>query len=181
VNIDNKPDGRLVILAGLPGAGKTTLATWLAEHHGFVIASRDTIRAAMFPSCKFTPEEKADAFEAMKLAITTMLDQGMDVVTDGMVFSSGAQLTEVQRIASHGGHPTTILHCKVPVSLAQQRVEHDRLSGAVVPADRDASLVEQVAKRFEPLPASAIEIDTSDTHQNIHNAVIAALMLGVRE
>ena len=170
-------DGRLVILAGLPGAGKTTLADWLAVQHGFVVASRDTIRTAMFPQCRYSFQEKDAAFEAMRSAIVIMLGQGLEVVTDGITFSAAAQLRQIAQIGADAGVPTLVVHCAVPVDVAQYRVEHDRLVDPTVPADRDAALVEQVARRFDPLPDSTITIDTSASVDQVHRVAIKVLGL----
>ena len=35
---------RLIIITGLPGTGKTTLASRLAKHHGLALISKDTIK-----------------------------------------------------------------------------------------------------------------------------------------
>ncbi len=166
--------GRLVILTGLPGAGKTTLATWLANTHGFSVASRDVIRAAMFPRCRFTLAEKAAAYEAMKAAISTMLALGLDVVTDGITFSSGEQLREVYELAE-SAQAVLILHLDVLTSIAQDRVEDDRRNDPTVPADRDAALVADVAARFDPLPMEAILIDANASPEAVQDAAARAL------
>lgn len=171
--------GRLVLLVGLPGAGKTTLATWLAEEHGFAIASRDVIRAAMFPHCSFTVEEKTVAYEGMKAAIETMLRLGRDVVSDGITFSSCTNLEEVRKLGDIGGVPVTILHLEVPMVIAQERVEEDRKNDPTVPADRDAALVADVVARFDPLPADAIRLDSSLPKVEVRNNACVALGLEV--
>jgi predicted kinase len=169
--------GRLVVLVGLPGAGKTTIAAWLGHEFGFSVASRDVIRAAMFPHCTFTLEEKAAAYAGMKLAITTMLGLGLDVVTDGIAFSSGIQLQEVVEIGRQASRPVTVLSFAVPLQLAQNRVEADRKIDPSVPADRDAAMVTETAARFDPLPADAIVIDGADSVPGVRRSVAAALGL----
>lgn len=168
---------RLVILAGLPGSGKTTLSSWLAKEHGFTVSSRDVIRAAMFPRCSYTAAEKANAFEAMKLAIKTMLDLGLAVVTDGICFSSTVGVEEVRAVGAAAGVPIDIIDCRCTVPIAQARVEHDRLKDPTVPADRDSALVQIVADRFEALPDSAMPLDMTASVADIRTA--AALMLGL--
>jgi predicted kinase len=168
---------RLVILAGLPGAGKTTMATWLRDEFGFCVASRDVIRAAMFPKCRFTAAEKDSAYEAMKASIKVMLGQGYDVVTDGMCFSSADQVEEVRQLALSVGASIDIIECACPISVAQKRVESDRRTDPTVPGDRDAGLVQVVADRFETLPLGTIRIDTSAERDAIREQVVEALRL----
>ena len=157
----NERQPGLVVLVGLPGAGKTTLANWLAEHHGFVVSSRDTIRAAMFPDCRYTLEEKAAAYSGMKQSIAIMLRQGVQVVTDGICFSSQRERDEVIALGAAAGVRVVILACECPVAVAQQRVEHDRAVDSNALKDRDAALVVEVSNRFDPIPPSAVLIDTS--------------------
>ncbi len=165
----------LVVLAGLPGAGKTTVASWLRDEQGYTIASRDTIRAAMFPRCRFTLAEKAAAFEAMKRSIGLMLELDMPVVTDGICFSSRAELAEVVALGDAAGAPVHVLECRVPVSVAQERVEFDRRNDPTVPADRDTALVAAVQERFDPLPNWATVIDGTAGVERVREAVTRAL------
>lgn len=39
--------GRLIIVAGFPGAGKTTVSTRLAQHYGFTLLHQDLVRRAI--------------------------------------------------------------------------------------------------------------------------------------
>ena len=48
----------VIPLVGLPGAGKTTLADALARAFGLRTVSRDVIRDALFPECRYTPTEQ---------------------------------------------------------------------------------------------------------------------------
>lgn len=150
---------RLIILTGLPGSGKTTLAHELSDRHGFVVASRDTIRAAMFPQCRYTLDEKGAAFGALKQAIAIMLRLGISVVTDGICFSSQRERQEVEHIAVSAGVPSVMVDCQCPIDVAQARVEYDRRTDPTAFADRDAALVTETSERFDPLPSTAIPLD----------------------
>ena len=55
----------VIPLVGLPGAGKTTLADALARAFGLRMVSRDLIRDALFPACRYTPTEQRAAFRAV--------------------------------------------------------------------------------------------------------------------
>ncbi len=147
---------RLISLIGLPGSGKTTLAAWLELNADVAVVSRDTIRAAMFPRCRYTAEEKYAAYGAMKMALEITLKQGRVVCTDGITFASQEDRDDMQLIAAAAGVPLTLVWCDVPVAVAQDRVAEDTVT---VFADRTPALVESVAARFAPLTADAIRLD----------------------
>lgn len=146
----------LLLLAGLPGSGKTTLARWLAECSEFVVVSRDTIRSAMFPRCRYTLAEKQAAFAGMKRAVEITLEGGTSVCTDGITFASESDRAEMLAIASRAGARSVLVWCDVPLAIAQKRVTTD--TDTVFP-DRDAATVAEVAERFAPVGPEALRLD----------------------
>jgi predicted kinase len=60
----DKPRGRLIIICGLPGAGKTTVATELAERHNGVRYSPDDWMDAM--SINLWDSARRDAIETLQ-------------------------------------------------------------------------------------------------------------------
>ncbi|MFO0027493.1 MAG: AAA family ATPase, partial [Pseudomonadota bacterium] len=77
----------LVGIAGLPGAGKSTVAAHLAGALGLRRACRDEIRRAMFPDCRWSPMERRAAFRAALLAARVNLTLGCATVLDGITLS----------------------------------------------------------------------------------------------
>lgn len=152
----------VVALMGIPGAGKTTLAKWLAGHcQGLNVVSRDTIRKAMFPNCHFTSAEKEAAFEGLCLALPVLVRNGEAVVIDGTCFSEAGALERVKAIAATEGARFLGIYCDCPVDVAVERVERDRLTGVHPAEDRDGSLVRKVASSFRAIPQEAVKIDCS--------------------
>lgn len=151
---------QILVLAGLPGSGKTTLSVWLSARCGVTIVSRDAISLAMFQECQYTRAEKSAAFRAMKDAISVSLSLGKSFCTDGLAFSRRIELDEVVAIGEIVVARIWIFHCRCPVILAQARVEWDRrMAVPGNPADRTAELVARVAATFQELPQSAIDLD----------------------
>lgn len=150
----------MVLAAGVPGAGKTTLLTWVARRVGAVLVSRDEIRRVLFPHCEYTSEEKRSAYESMKLGLAVNLDLGRSAFPDGICFTSRTEVDEVLELGRQHGAVVALIRCSCSLALAKTRVERDRANLDWVPADRDAALVDEVARRFEALPAEALTVDT---------------------
>ncbi len=162
----------VVMLIGLPGSGKTRLAQWLTGHSEVVVVSRDTIRAAMFPDCRYTMEEKLAAFEAMRAAISVTLRHGRSVCTDGITFASAADRANITAIAAAAGATVKIVWCDVPIAVAQRRIRDDRVTEF---PDRTAELVTEVAGRFAPVPLGALRLDMTKPIDEIGTRLLGVL------
>lgn len=149
----------LIVLIGLPGSGKTTLARWLGSHAEVAVVSRDVIRGAMFPRCSYTVEEKRAAYEAMKAAVALTLRQGKTACTDGITFASQEDRDDMTQIAASAGTPVLWVWCDVPIDVARQRVAHDTVT---VFADRSPALVSEVASRFAAVDGDALRLDMTE-------------------
>ena len=156
-------DARPVVipLVGLPGAGKTTLAGALAAAFGLRLVSRDVIRDALFPACRYTPTEQRAAFRAVVLAVEVNCALGVGSVIDGMTFSRAADLARVDELARRYDALSVPIWLDVPPHVARERIARDLTRGAHPAADRNPELVAQVARRFEPPPPTVAAIDAS--------------------
>lgn len=148
--------GVLVLLMGLPGAGKSTLARALCRRRGWVRVDRDAIRAAMFPQGRATPAEKAAANAALWRAASALLRRRRSVVIDGMSFANAAQRRHGQRLARRHGARCIALFLDCPVALACERIAADPAHPA---PDRKPALAEAVARRFARVERGALRLD----------------------
>jgi predicted kinase len=163
---------RVVVLIGLPGAGKSAVAEALEGELGFHRICRDRIRAALFPRCSFSPAEKRAANHATLKALEVNCAMGRHSVLDGRTFARLSERMEVeQRIAGFGAQAVAVwLRC--PPALARERVA----AGPPHPAlDRTVELVDVVAARFEPPAAGCIEIDASQPREDMLEDAVRAI------
>jgi predicted kinase len=145
----------VVVLAGLPGAGKSTLAQAIsARLPDARIIDKDRVRDALFAPCDYSAVERDVTFSAMLDAARYHLGRGRMVVFDGLTFSRRSEVAAVEAVAAESGAFAAVMVCDVPVAVAVERCESDAATGAHPAANRDGDLVRRVAAEMEE-PAGA--------------------------
>jgi predicted kinase len=160
---------RLVLVSGLPGSGKTTLAGPLAEALGFAMLSKDVIKEQLHDALGDVDPDPSESSRrlgatAMELLWRLAEDQ-VDVVLEAN-FRPDAHQKE--KVAGLGGRPVEV-HCTCPPELALERFAN-RPDRHPVHAARTFS--EDQVPEYGPVALGpVIEVDT--THQvDVH--VLAA-------
>jgi len=161
------PDGgaawppAVVAVAGVPGAGKTTLAEALAARTGWRTVSRDIVRYAMFQPCTFTDIEKHASFDAVLLAVDGNIRLGHGCIVEGMPFSRVGELERVAEIAHRAGVPSHAFLVDTPLAEAARRVGTDAGPevGRDMSLDRVPSLVYDVAQRMRSFDETVVRLD----------------------
>src|SRR5712692_7318542 len=98
--------GGVIVLAGLPGAGKSTLARALASRLPDArVLDKDVIRDALFGPCDYTATESQVSVSAMLDAARYHLGSGRTVIFDGMTFSRRQYLGAVAGLAAEMEEP----------------------------------------------------------------------------
>ncbi|MGL6290614.1 MAG: AAA family ATPase [Silanimonas sp.] len=163
----------LIALAGLPGAGKSTLARGLQAALHAEVVSRDAVRMSEFPNWDDRAAKRA-AFEIVRLEASVLLKAGATVVVDGATLSTHAERRVLCELAESFGRRFVLLWLDVPVELAAARIAGDRHEA---PRDRRPALASEVAQRFEaPLPGEgSVKLDASAGHADVLKQGLAAI------
>ncbi len=154
----------IILMAGLPGTGKSTLARELAAQTSGRVLSKDVIRHAIFSMDEIEYSSRQDDF-CLKVMIETagyLLQQkpaGV-IFLDGRPFSRRCQLGNVIAAAAALYQPWRILECACSDELAKLRLEQDVASRAHQAGNRDYQLYLQVKSRYEAITLPKIVIDT---------------------
>ena len=149
----------VVVLVGIPGAGKSTLAAALAaEISEARILDKDRVRDALFAPCDYSAAERDVSFAAMIDAARYHLGRGRVVIFDGMTFSRESQVRAAEGVAAESGAFSAVILCDVPVSVAIERCERDAAEGDHPAENRDGDLVRRVAAEMEEPPGDYLTV-----------------------
>jgi predicted kinase len=154
-----------VLLAGLPGTGKSTLAESLTDRlPASVILNKDTVRAALFPgpATDYSEAQNNLCMEAMLSAAAYLCCHPAGpqyLLIDGRTFSQSSHIRQVTDAAEANGAGWRILHLWCPDDVVLQRLAK---GSATHPAkNRDAALYASLKQRFEPIQQPHLAVDTS--------------------
>jgi adenylylsulfate kinase len=154
----------IVLMAGLPGTGKSTLARALAERTSGRVLSKDEIRHAIFLPEEIEYSSRQDDFCVRVMLETAgyllMRDRGRVIFLDGRPFSRRYQIENVISAAASLGQPWRILECVCSDATARRRLAADAEGGAHVAGNRDYQLYLEVKSRFEAITHPKTVIDT---------------------
>jgi predicted kinase len=160
----------IVLMAGLPGTGKSTLAGALAERLSGTVLSKDEIRHALFSQrdVEYTTEQDDFVMEVMLQAAERILRRSPDryVFLDGRTFSRNYQIERVMRVAAQLGQPCQIVECVCNDENARERLESQVAAGGHPAGNRTFALYRDIKKRFEPITWPKIVIDTNEPFES---------------
>jgi predicted kinase len=168
----------IVLMAGLPGTGKTALARELAHRTQGALLSKDVIRAALFSSSDIEYSVMQDDFvmETMLEAARFLLQKAptRKVFLDGRTFSRSYQIDRVLILANELNQPWRIIECSCSDESARRRLDLE--PDATHPArNRSFALYLAVKARFEPITYAKTVVDTDQPLEHCVEQALAAL------
>jgi len=168
----------IILMAGLPGTGKSTLARELSRRTNGAILSKDEIRAAIFSPAgiEYSTEQDDFCMEIMLQAARYLLAQNphRKIFLDGRTFSRSYQVSRVLEFAKALQQLWVILECTCSDETARLRLEADVDSDH--PArNRTYDLYLEVKNRFEPITLPKTVISTDEPLEDCIRHAMAAI------
>jgi predicted kinase len=152
----------IVMMAGLPGSGKSILARAVAKRVRGLVLDKDLIRARIFPAKEIAYTTKQDDF-----VVQLMLAEAESVLRvrsasiiflDGRPFSKKYQVDAVIEFCKRIKTPWRIVECVCPEEVALKRLEADRKH---VAANRDTDLYHRVKAAFQAIRRRKLVVRTT--------------------
>lgn len=169
----------IVLMAGLPGTGKSTLARELARRTAGRVLSKDEIRHALFAADEIDYSSRQDDFcqQVMLEAAEYLLRQKPKqfLFLDGRTFSRRYQIENVGNFAASLHQDWRILECLCSEETAKRRLEQQSAAGEHPAENRDWQLYLRVKERFEAITLPKVMIDTDQPLEDCVAKALAAL------
>jgi predicted kinase len=162
----------LILMAGVPGSGKSTLSRALASELGGTVLDKDQIRATLFPPSDIEYSTEQDDFcMGIMLKVAGYIfrkDVSRKIFLDGRTFSRRYQLDRATGFAEALGQPWRILECVCREETARERLAKDP---GHLATNRDFDLYLKVKAQFEEITLPKTMIDTDQpVEMSIQNA-----------
>lgn len=149
----------LIIICGLPGSGKSSLARKLKTKLPAAYLNSDIVRKQIFKKPQYTPEEKKRVYDEIVNLAEKMLLKKKNVIVDATFYTKKYRQLMV-KTARDAGSKYCIILCTLPEEITKSRLDMREKSGRAV-SDANYEIYLRVKEKFEPIVGDFLEVDCS--------------------
>lgn len=146
----------LVVVCGLPGAGKSTVSRRVTDRLDGRLVRTDVVRKELFPDPAYTSAESRAMYEEVVDRARRAAEAGEHVVLDG-TFRSRAIRDRVAAVAADAGVDFRLVRVE-----CDERLVRERIAARVDDeSDADFEVYELLKDEFEPIEREHVVVDNS--------------------
>ncbi len=145
----------LILIAGLPGTGKTTIAKAFTNKYGAAHFNSDQMRRELGLWGSYRPEDKTRVYEELLARTGEALTAGKTVVVDSTFYRAKLREKFIELAENQGVKLKWILAI-APTETLLQRVTAPRPD-----SEANAAVLKKIQAEFEPLVQPHFTVDTS--------------------
>lgn len=168
----------VVVVVGLSGSGKTSIARAIAGELGLRVVSTDEVRHELFGKGKARAEFQEGAYGSRETQLTykSLFAQGQDLVSaDGGVVFDGTFISDLHRegirlFAQMTGADLKVVECDLPPEVIRRRITR-RQARQEGKSDADWEIYLRQREGYRPWQSPSLRLDTSgDLSDTSHRA-----------
>ncbi|HEU5148113.1 MAG TPA: AAA family ATPase [Chryseosolibacter sp.] len=158
----------IILVAGLPGSGKSYFAERLAERLNADYVNSDRVRVELHASGKYSVKDKLVVYKEMLLKTMKAIEDGRDVVVDA-TFYHHTMREMFLRLAD--GYKQGVRLIEV---VAEEAIIRERLNRPRKYSEADFGVYEQVRDDFEGITMPHLMLESTD--DNLEDMLKSAIM-----
>jgi hypothetical protein len=159
----------LIVVYGLPGTGKSTIANIIAKKVNGIVLNTDVIRKKLFLRPTYERWEKTLVYKVMYLLTDYLLKTKSNCILDA-VFTKELHKKVAKELAENNKTSIYFIECICDESVIRQRMERRAKSKGISDANFDVYL--ELKKEREPTRMKHFILDTTDDIAEVTNAFL---------
>jgi aminoglycoside phosphotransferase family enzyme/predicted kinase len=174
----------LLVVRGLTGTGKSTLAAELAELFGIEHLQTDAIRRELYGKSEqpaeygkglYQPQSRSRVYDELFHRAASKLDEGLSVILDGTFLTAKSRSDAVALAQSKHAVPL-VIHCHCDDEVARQRITARIESGDSLSESReDVFFVQKREDEPDPADLPVCNVDTETAQPAVLKIIVQRL------
>lgn len=172
----------MIVLAGLPGTGKSTLARKLARKYRLEHISTDSVRKRIFRDVRrntfgrgsYSNRQRMVVYDTINYVLYTLLKHGVGCVLDGTFYQERLR-SKVGRICARFDAKFVLVIVDCPDRIVNKRFKEREKRTRRTLSDADSQIYEKFKKLFEVTRLPHIEINMASEQNEILERISDAI------
>ena len=148
----------LILVCGLPGVGKTTMAKRIADETKSFVLSTDTLRKKIIDDPEYTEREKELVYNLLFEMAEKFLMTGKNVILDGTFYRKKLR-DRARKLAERTNNEFIIVEIVCDEKIVKKGMAKRKERGSE--SDADFEIYKKIKRQFEPIKEKHLVIDTT--------------------